>query len=153
MLWVAAGAVDAGYYFYVTTKPYTWAEVNLGIPGWSADPEAVKIAVFLATAGWLALTIPVLIAGFIRLRGWRPDNWTRAAAWAGAWIAGFALMYLDSLQIGSRRIGSPAVASWGELKICAAWLVLAAVLTWILAGPAHRSDVLDSHSRADRIRL
>jgi hypothetical protein len=36
------------------------------------------------------------------------------------------------------------VLSWGELGICAAWLVLGAVMTWILAGPAHRPDVPDT---------
>ena len=169
MLWVVAGAVNTGYFFYITTKPYTWADVNLGIRGWSTvrghekastDPEAVRIAVFLATVEWLALPIPVLIAGFIRLRGWRPGNWFRAAAWAGAWIAGFALMYQANVwgeypgtgdaptNFSSGLIGSPAVVSWGELAICAAWLVLGAVLTWILAAPAHRSDVPDTSSRA-----
>jgi hypothetical protein len=152
MLWVVAGAVYTGYFFYITTKPYTWAGVNLGIEGWSTDPEAVRIAVFLAIVAWLALPIPVLIAGFIRLRGWRPGNWFRAAAWAGAWIAGFALMYQAGVwgeyPGNSPAIGSPAVVSWGELAICAAWLVLGAVLTWILAGPAHRSDVPDTRSRA-----
>jgi hypothetical protein len=102
MLWVVAGAVDTGYVFYITTKPFTWADVNLGIEGWSADPVAVQIAVVLATAAWLALPIPVLIAGFIRLRGWRPGNWFRAASWAGAWIAGFALMY-QALGLGGTR--------------------------------------------------
>ena len=87
MLWVAAGVAETGYVFYVTTKPFTWADVNLGIEGWSADPRVVRIAVVLATAEWLALPIPVLIAGFVKLRGWRPRNWLRAAAWAGAWIA------------------------------------------------------------------
>ncbi len=156
MLWVVAGAVDTGYYFYSTTKPFTWADVDLGIQRWSTDPEAVRIAVFLATIAWLALPIPVLIAGFIRLRGWRPGNWFRAAAWAGAWIAGFALMYQafgpwgtypgspGCPCVGMPRIGSPAVVSWGELAICAAWLVLGAVLAWILAGPADRSDVPDT---------
>jgi hypothetical protein len=42
------------------------------------------------------LTIPELVAGFIRLRGWRPDKMLRAAAWAGAWAVGLALMYLVS---------------------------------------------------------
>jgi hypothetical protein len=152
MLWVVAGAVNTGYFFYITTKPYTWADVSLGIMGWSTDPEAVRIAVALATVAWLALSIPVLVAGFIRLRGWRPGNWFRAAAWAGAWIAGFALMYQAGVwgeyPGNSPAIGSPAVVSWGELAICAAWLVLGAVLTWILAGPAHRSDVPDTRSRA-----
>jgi hypothetical protein len=80
MLWVVAGAANAGYYFYITTKPYTWADVNPGIRGWSVDPEVVRVAVALATVAWLALLVPVLIAGLIRLRGWRPGNWFRAAA-------------------------------------------------------------------------
>jgi hypothetical protein len=150
MLWVVAGAVGTGYDFYITTKPYTWADVNLGIEGWSTDPEAVRIAVVLATAALVVLPIPVLIAGFVRLRGWRRRNWLRAAAWAGAWIAGFALIYQGEVWgnypancplIGGPgncpAIGSPAVVSWGELAICAVWLVLGAVMTSILAGPAH----------------
>jgi hypothetical protein len=151
MLWVVAGAVGTGCDFYITTKPYTWADVSLGIEGWSTDPEAVRIAVVLATVASLALPIPLLIAGFVRFRGLRPRNWLRVAAWAGAWIAGFALIYQAEVwgeyPGDSPAIGSPAVVSWGELAICAAWLVLGAVLTWILAGPAHRSDMPDTSSR------
>jgi hypothetical protein len=160
MLWVVAGTVGTGYDFYITTKPYTWADVSLGIEGWSTDPEAVRIAVVLATAASLALPIPALIAGIIRLRGWRPRSWLRIAAWAGAWIAGFALTYQAEIwgnypancpAIGGPgncpAIGSPAVVSWGELGICAAWLVLGAVMTSILAGPAHRWDGPDTSSR------
>jgi hypothetical protein len=151
MLWVVAGTAGTGYDFYITTKPYSWADVSLGIAGWSTDPVAVQIAVILATAASLALPIPALIAGFIRLRGWQPRSWLRIAAWAGAWIAGFALMYQAEIwgsypancpAIGGPgncpAIGSPAVVSWGELGICAAWLVLAAVMTSILAVPARR---------------
>ena len=146
MLWAAAGAVITGYLFYNSTKPFTWADVDLGIPGWSTTPQAVQIAVVLAIVAWLALPIPVLVAGFVRLRGWRPGNWFRAVAWAGAWIAGFALMRQAVGPWGTcptspgracgviPHIGSPAVVSWGELAICAAWLVLGAVLTWVLAG-------------------
>jgi hypothetical protein len=74
MLWVVAGIVATGYDFYLTTKPYTWADVGIGIQGWSADPVGVQIAVALATAASLALPIPALIAGFIRLRGWPRDR-------------------------------------------------------------------------------
>ena len=158
MLWVVAGAVGTGYDFYLTTKPYTWADVSLGIEGWSTDPVAVQIAVVLATAASLALPIPALIAGFVRFRGLRPRNWLRIAAWAGAWIAGFALIYqaevwgnypanCPAIADNCPAIGSPAVVSWGELGICAAWLVLGAVMTWILAGPGRRSDVPDTSSR------
>jgi hypothetical protein len=151
MLWVVAGTVGTGYDFYITTKPYTWADVSLGIEGWSTDPVAAQIAVVLATVASLALPIPLLIAGFVRFRGWRPRNWLRIAAWAGAWIAGLA--FLCQAEVWGEypgnppAIGSPAVVSWGELAICAAWLVLGAVLTWILAGPAHHSDVPDASSR------
>ena len=157
VLWVVvAGIVGTGYDFYLTTKPYTWADVSLGIEGWSADPVAVQFAVVLAVVASLALPIPALIAGFIRLGGWRPRSWLRMAAWAGAWIAGFALMYQAEIwgnypancpvtggpgMSDCPAIGSPAVVSWGELGICAAWLVLGAVLTWILAVPAHPRKV------------
>jgi hypothetical protein len=153
MLWVGAGASCTGYFFYNTTKPYTWADADQGLPGWSANPEAVNIAVALAIVAWVALLIPVLVTGLIRLRGWRPGNGLRAAAWVGAWTAGFALMYQANVwdeYPGSQNwrtwpspshIPSPAVVSWGELAICAAWIVLGAALTWTLAGPARRSDV------------
>ncbi len=156
MLWVVAGIVATGYDFYLTTKPYTWADVGIGIQGWSADQVAVQIAVVLATAASLALPIPALIAGFIRLRGWRPRRWLRIAAWAGAWIAGFALIYqagvwgnypCPATAQNCPAIPSPAVVSWGELGICAAWLVLGAVMTWILAVPAHPSQVPGTSSR------
>jgi hypothetical protein len=155
MLWVVAGIVGTGYCFYITTKPYTWDDVGIGIEGWSADPVAVQIAVVLATAAALALPIPALIAGFIRLSGSRPRSWPRIAAWAGAWIAGFALIYQASVwgnypancpltggpgMSDCPAIPSPAVVSWGELGICAAWLVLGAVMTRILAMPARRWD-------------
>jgi hypothetical protein len=134
MVWVAAGAVITGYIFYATTPNYSSADIiGTGIIGFSAGPAAVQIAAVLALVAWLALPLPVLIAGIIRLRGWRPANWLRAAAWAGAWIAGAALLLL------ARAWGNSRGASWGELPICAAWLVLGAVMTWILAVPALNS--------------
>ncbi len=143
MVWVAAGAVITGYIFYATTPNYISADIiGTGIIGFNAGPAAVQIAAVLASATWLALPLPVLIAGFIRLRGWRAANWLRAAAWAGAWIAGAAL-----LSVAHAWGNTPGV-SWGELAICAAWLVLGAVMTWIMAVPARRSAVPDTSSRA-----
>jgi hypothetical protein len=131
MVWVAAGAVITGYIFYATTPNYISADIDgTGIIGFSAGPAAVQIAAVLASVAWLALPLPVLIAGFIRLRGWRSANWIRTAAWAGAWIAGAALLLL------ARARGNSPEVSWGELPVCAAWLVLGAVMTWILAMPA-----------------
>jgi hypothetical protein len=145
MLWVAAGAVITGYYFYVTTSPFESADIiGTGFIGYSAGPAAVQIGAVLALVAWVALPLPVLIAGFIRLRGWRRGNWLRAAAWAGAWIAGAALLLLASAW------GNSPGVSWGELPICAAWLVLGAAMTLILAGPAHGWDVPDTSSRSSR---
>jgi hypothetical protein len=145
MVWVAAGAVITGYIFYATTNNYISADIiGTGIIGIGAGPAAVQIAAVLASAAWLALPLPVLIAGFIRLRGWRPANWLRAAAWAGAWIAGAALLR-QAFAWGHSPLN---VVSWGELPICAAWLVLGAVMTLILAVSAPRSDVLGTSSRA-----
>jgi hypothetical protein len=154
MLWVGAGAVEAGYSFYVSTKPYPG--IDLGIVGWAETPVTLQIVLALAIFILLAALIPVPIAGFIRLRGWRRGNRLRAAAWAGSWIVGVALNLLASFweqypfdschnQPGAVSTqcpsGSPAVVSWGELPICAAFLVLGILMTWILAvPPARRSD-------------
>jgi hypothetical protein len=178
MLWVMAGIAETGYFFYSTTQPFTWADVTLGMEGWSADPAVVRIAGVLATAAWLALPIPVVVAGFVKLRGRRPRNWLRIAAWAGVWTAGLTLGYQASVwgdypancpAIGGSAncpaIGSPAVVSWGEMGICAAWLVLGAVMTWVLTVPARPWGVpgpypmgepangTDGQSWADRNRL
>ena len=135
MLWVAAGAVITGYIFYATTPNYASADIaGTGLIGFNAGPAAVQIAAVLALAAWVALPLPMLIAGFIRLRGWRPANWLRAVAWAGAWIAGAVLLKL------AQAWGNPPGVSWGELAICAAWLLLGAVMTWILSGPQTRAD-------------
>ena len=156
MLGVAAGAVSTGYTFYITTQPY---HPDLGIPGWSTDPLVVRIMmvlIVLALFASEALPVPLLVAGFIRLRGWRRGNWLRAAAWAGTCIAGVAL-YALAIVWGQYPCGpeglscpydSPAVVSWGELAIGPAWLVLGALMTWILTRPAHRSYVPDPISRA-----
>jgi hypothetical protein len=160
MLWVAAAAVGTGYVFYITTKP--WPGPNLGIPGWSTDPVLVQITLVLAIIAFLALPVPALIAGFIRLRGWRRGNWLHATAWAGAWIAGVCLSLLASVwaqyplnscpdrppTAPQCPYGSPAVVSWAELPIFAGWLMLGAVMTWVLAVPGCRSDVPAPSSRA-----
>jgi hypothetical protein len=131
MLWVAAGAVITGYIFYATIPNYISADIpGTGLIGFDAGPAAVQIVAVLALAAWVALPLPVFSAGFIRLRGWRPAIWLRAAAWAAAWIAGAALLSL------ARALANSPGVSWGELAICAAWPLLGAAMTWILAAPA-----------------
>lgn len=142
MLWVGAGVVITGYILYCTTGASASADIDgIMIIGFSAGPAAVQIAAILAGVAWLALPLPVLLAGLIRLRGWRPANWLRTAAWAGAWIAGAALWSL------AHAWGRSPGVSWGELPICAAWLVLGILMTWILAvPPARRSDAPSTSS-------
>jgi hypothetical protein len=130
MLWIAAGAVITGYIFYFTTGPFISADIDgTGFIGYNAGPAAVQIVAVLALVAWVALPLPVFVAGFIRLRGWRRGSWLRAAAWAGAWIAGAALLSL------AKALGNYPGVSWGELTVCAAWLLLGAVMTWIMAAP------------------
>jgi hypothetical protein len=105
-------------------------------PGGSSN-EAVVAAAALAAVAWLALTIPVLIAGLRRLLGW-PGKRLMAAAWAGAWVAGLALMALipSSLDSPTKDYSGGPIANWQELVIAAGFLMLAAVMAWILARPA-----------------
>jgi hypothetical protein len=86
---------------------------------------------------WLALAIPVLIAGLRRLLGW-PGKRLMAAAWAGAWVTGLALMVLIPASVGSppRNYRGGPIANWQELVIGTGFLTLAAVMAWILARPA-----------------
>ena len=99
----------------------------------------------VATAAWLVLTIPVLVAGRARLRAWEQGR----RLWAGAWVVGLALMVLTKVWADNlpERITcgtdgcdvvpyyGPAVVNLRELAICAAFLAIGAVMTWILAGP------------------
>lgn len=169
MVWLGAGVVNIGYTFYNTTKPFTWADVNSG--GLSAYPVAVQDFISIAGWAWLVLTIPVMIGGLIRLGGWRRGNWLRASAWVGTWIAGVALIvqagiwgeYPEQTCVGGYQqpahlrpgetwnalvcpIPSPAVVSWGELAIFAAWLVIGALMTWVLAVPPERRPGVPSTS-------
>ncbi len=136
MLWVAIGTGGAGYAFVMTTQTCNNECVNetFLFPQWTGEPVVIIAVGGLAAGVWILLAVPLLVAGFVRLRGWRPRNWLRAAAWAGAWVAGFALMGLAlfSALAWEDGSGAPSVA-WGELPIFAAWLALRAVMTQILA--------------------
>jgi hypothetical protein len=56
MWWVASGAVLAGYFFWITTKP--WMGTDLGIVGWADDAAPVQILVALALVLILVVPIP-----------------------------------------------------------------------------------------------
>ena len=140
MLWVVIGAGGAGYAFVCTTQGCTTNECTnetFWFPLWNGEPEVIAAVGALAAAAWLLLAVPLLLAGFVRLRGWRPRNWPRTAAWAGAWVAGCALIVL-TVVVGlkwANGSGAPD-ASWGELPICVAWVALGAVINQILSTPA-----------------
>lgn len=158
ILWVSTGAAGAGYFFLASTQPYENARIV--VPAWISGPLADVYVIIGALAAilWLVLPIPVLLVGLVRLCRSMPRNWLLAAAWAwvGAWAAGFALMFQATVwgEYPARdtthtcfhgqgcviNYGEPAVVSWGELGICAAWLVLAAVMTLIQAWPPARGQ-------------
>ena len=105
----------------------------------------------LAATAWVLLAVPLLVAGFVRLRGWRQRNWSRTAAWAGAWVAGFALMLLVAV-VGAYGADDPGGGvGWGEWPVFAAWLALGAVMTSVLAKPpAHEQDLAEISDRSSR---
>jgi len=137
MLWVVLGAGGAGYVFVCTVLGCTTNQCTnetFLLPQWDGEPGVIILVGGLAAGVWVLLAVPLLVAGFVRLRGWRLRNWLRAAAWAGAWVAGFALMGLavfSALAWANSSTGAPNVA-WGELPIFAAWLALGAGMTQVL---------------------
>jgi len=154
MLWVVLGAGGALYGFVCATVGCTtrlctgeefWFLPFNGEPGVIADVAALAVVV------WMLLTVPLLVAGFIRLRGWRRRNWRTAAAWAGAWLAGCALMAVAVIVAGT---GSEAPSlGWGagELPIFASWLALGARLNRILSTPAHSRNLPETSDRAGKL--
>jgi hypothetical protein len=108
----------------------------------------------LAAVGWVLLTIPILVAGLVRLyrrrlRAVGVAAGLTAAAWAGTWMVGLALMYQVAnwgptaapIWSGNCNVGAGcslagyrhAVVSWEELAVLAGWLALGATLALILA--------------------
>ena len=149
MLWVVLGAAGSIYFFLVSMQPYT-------SPGYGNPVGPGRIPVILVGVGglaaltWLALIVPLLIVTFMvgglhQLGNWRrPRCWLRAAAWVCAWAIGLLLMhqaYLWGEYPNGSKPSGPAIVSWGELAICAAWLALGAMMTWILGGSPHGRDV------------
>src|SRR5262249_925787 len=103
---------------------------------WNGEPALVAWAGNWAETVWPLLAVIVLVAGFVRLRGWMWRNWRRTAAWAGAWIAGDALLVAGAVVAGGRSRNPRA--GWGgpELPICAAWLALGRRVSRTLSTPA-----------------
>ncbi len=137
MLWVVIGAGGPAYVFVCTMLGCTTSQCTndeFWFPLYNGEPVVIRAVGELAAAAWVLLAVPLLVAGVVRLRGWRRRNWLRAAAWTGAWVAGFALMGLVVVAgwaWANSPTGDPDVA-WGELPICAAWLALGAGMTQVL---------------------
>ena len=137
MLWVVIGAGGAIYATVAFSHP--GYEEGLLIPPniqWPGEPQIIIDVGVIAELAWGLLSGPLLVAGFVRLRGWRPRNWLRVAGWAGSWVAGLALMNQAADWAAAGMGGTSRVLSVGEMAICAAWLMLGAVMTWILAAQA-----------------
>ncbi len=145
MLWVVIGTSGAIFATVALSHP-DYTEVTL-IPGtiqWPAEPHVIIDAAPIAEVTWELLSLLLPVAGFVRLRGWRPRNWLRVAGWAGSWAAGLALMYRATRLVAAGEGAIHGVLSVGALAICAGWLVLGGLMTWILAVPFRRSDVADT---------
>jgi hypothetical protein len=134
----------------------------LWFPQWNGEPGVIVAVGALAAVVWVLLALAVLVAGLVRFGRRESRDGIRRYAWIGVWMAGVALMVLalgaasgwldgngpvDPTQPSSTW-GSPGpVVGWGELPICAAWLALGAVMTWILAAP-HSRNVPENSGRS-----
>jgi hypothetical protein len=146
------------------TCSYECAGGMLWFPQWNGEPGVIIAVGALAAVVWMLLAIAVLVAGLARFGRRESRDGIRGYAWIGIWIAGVALMVLalgaaSGWLAGNGPVdptkpsstwGSPGpVVSWGELPICAAWLALGAVMTWILAAP-HSRNVPENSGRSTR---
>jgi hypothetical protein len=138
MVWVVTGAGWVVYAFVCTLVGCTTNQCTndeFWFVLWNGEPGVITWAGNWAETAWPLLAVLALVAGFVRLRGWRPRNWRSTAAWAGAWVAGIALILAVALVAG---LGSetPSVG-WVviELPILAAWLALGAQVNRILSTP------------------
>jgi hypothetical protein len=138
------------------------ASGGLWFPQWNGEPGVLIAVGALAAVVWVLLAFAVLVAGLVRFGRRESRDGIRWCAWIGIWMAGVALMVLalgaasgwldgngpvDPTQPSSTW-GSPGpVVGWGELPICAAWLALGAVMTWILAAP-HSRNVPENSGRS-----
>jgi hypothetical protein len=142
-LWAGLGAADVGYAFLLSTQRVTIPDdygggLSLGQP-WSG---VVFLAAGLALLIWLWLAVPVLVVGWHRLGWFRRGSRRRAVAWAAAWATGVTLAGLALLaqDVPPVTYLGPALVSWGELPVCAGFLVVGVVMTWILRRPGEREQ-------------
>ena len=95
----------------------------------------------LAETACPLLAVLLLVVGFVRLRGWRRRSWLRAAAWIGAWVAGFVLIGLIVVAGLAWANGSAAPnVAWREPPVFALQLALGAVMTQVLSAPADGTE-------------
>ncbi len=110
ILWAGLGAAGAGYIFILSTHLPVTTSCDL-LQCWVGEPGVIIIAAKLGGMAWLLLTIPVLVAGLRRLLG----RGLQAAAWAGAWVAGLALM----VPVADWQTSAPVVLSCSKGQGCA----------------------------------
>ena len=139
--WAGLGAAGTGYLFVLSAQRITEL-CNLGAaPSWVGEPGVLVTAATIGGWAWVLLAMPVLAGGLVQLRAWRAASMPRAGAWAGAWAAGLALMFLagewvpDGPVCGSATGYYTVSVAWVELPVCIAFLTLGAVMTQILARP------------------
>ncbi len=128
---------------------YECASGMLWFPQWNGEPGVIIAAGALAAVVWMLLAFAVLVAGLARFGRRESRDDIRRYAWIGIWIAGVALVVLAYVAafrwldangpvvpaVGTTLPSPGPAVGWGELPICAAWLALGAVMTWILAAP------------------
>ncbi len=133
-MWACLGAAAGGYVFLLSIQPVPVPDDYGGflVPEpWSGVLWGAGAVGFLL---WLGLTIPLLLIGLRSLRWFARGGRRRSIAWVTAWTSGLALMLLIFVAQNVPPVPymGRAIVSWGELPICAGFLVLGGIMTWLI---------------------
>lgn len=147
MVWVVIGACGAVYLAVAFAHP-GYGEGLLIPPTiqWPGEPQVLNAVAVTAEVTWFLLAGPVLLAGLVWIlwhrRGGRARSWRRAAGWTASWVAGLSLVGQTKVLASAGLDGASSGLVIGALAICAAWLVLGALMSRMLVATAtRRSDV------------
>ncbi len=123
--------------FFLSAQPVTGPDEYGAPPAWIGGPwpGVIFLTGSLALLLWIGLTIPLLLIGLHALRWFARGQRLRSVAWVTAWTTGLMLMTLvfQAQNVPPIPYTGPAILSWGELPVCAGFLLLGGVMVRLLA--------------------
>jgi hypothetical protein len=131
IVWTCLGVAAGIYAFLLSIQPVTVPDDYGAF--WVPEPWSgvLWVGAALGLLLWLGLTIPLLLIGLRSLRWFARGRRLDGVVWVAAWITGIALMLLviAAQNVPPVPYTGPAIVSWGELPVCAGFLVMGGVMT------------------------